>query len=73
MPYQLRCTFRPQIWGFKDSLYEAEPLGPTQWATYADSLPEENSIESDHLRYAKEAPQWCQEWSGPFEVDYEVI
>jgi hypothetical protein len=73
MPYELRCTFRPQAWGFKDALYEVEPLGPTQWTTTVDALPEEQSIESDELRYAKEAPPWCLEWSGPFEVDYEVI
>ena len=69
----LRCTFRPQSWGFKDALYEVEPLGPTEWIASVDALPEEHSIDSDGLRYADTTPQWCRDWCGPFEVDYEVL
>lgn len=74
MNYFLRCSFRPQAWGWGgDALYEVEPLGETEWMVTVDTLPQEQSYESDNLRYADNAPQWCRDWAGPFEVDYTVI
>lgn len=75
MAYTLRCTFRPQAWGRPDSdaLYEVEGNGPLEWTTTVETLPEEHSYDSDNLRYAESAPQWCRDWDGPFEVDYKVI
>ena len=75
MAYTLRCTFRPQSWGRgnKDALYEVEGNGPLEWTTTVEKLPEVHSYESDDLIHAESAPQWCRDWPGPFEVDYEVL
>ena len=69
--YRIRCTFRPQAW-VRDYATDVDPEGETRWEMEVDSLPPENSYESDALRESPNAPAWAREWLGPFEVDYEV-
>lgn len=70
-----RCTFIPQAWTESDSIYPADPLGPTVWIIpdWEGDLPEPYSYASDALRGHPSTPDWCRGWDGPFEVDYEEV
>ena len=72
--YRLRCTFIPQAW-VNNYAVNVDPAGPTTWDTdwFGTDLPAPRSDESDQLRDGADAPRWVKDWSGPFEVEYEVI
>ena len=73
MAKHIRCTFRPQAWQH-DYAVDVDPEGPTTWIMNAPiPLPKPHSYDSDTLRDDPAAPQWCREWSGPFEVEFEDI
>ena len=72
------AVFRPQAWA-NDYAVDVEPEGPARWEVtgHLRSLNAEerakvlagHDYESDALRELPGAPQWVQDWTGPFEVD----
>jgi hypothetical protein len=69
----LRCTFLAQEW-IGDTAYPVRRENPPTWTCVVDTIPDPFSYQSDDLRFMGEcAPQWAQEWDGPFEVDFVVI
>ena len=70
--YTLRCRFIPQAW-IGETAIEVDCEGPDQWICTVDKLPAPWDYESDNLRFEPSAPQWCRDWSGPFEVEYEEV
>jgi len=83
----LKCTFFPQYWR-NDLLYCGQPQGVDTWyvdlfevyrltghAMTHDGYPEldDDPYQRDELRHAASAPQWVKDWSGPFEVEWEVV
>lgn len=69
---KLLCTFRPQAW-MHDYAIDVDPESDTQWTMEVPRAPKPSSYESDELREAPNAPAWVRDWSGPFEVEYEVL
>ena len=70
----LRCTFLAQQWIGDDAIPVERDRRDASWYVVHDgALPAPFSYESDDLRSADTAPAWVKEWSGPFEVDYEVV
>lgn len=70
---RLRCTFIPQAWINDNAVrVDAEDREYT-WEVDVEVRPEPHSHESDALRQAWSAPQWAKDWSGPFEVEFEVL
>jgi hypothetical protein len=68
---QLRCRFHPQAWQ-NDYAIPVDAEGPTTWECSWPTdkpLPKDDDYDSDDLRYEGNAPQWIQEWSGPFYVE----
>jgi hypothetical protein len=61
--------FHPQAWQ-NDYAIDVDPEGDTSWDV--GEVPadlEDDNYESDQLRFHKNAPQWVQDWSGPFWVE----
>jgi hypothetical protein len=56
-----------------DYAIDVDSPGPATWEMDVPQLPKEHSDASDELRQDATAPEWVKDWSGPFEVDYEVI
>jgi len=71
---KIRCTFRPQAW-INDYACDVDVPedANTTWEMEVEELPPPHSYESDELRHCDDAPDWVADWSGPFEVDFEVI
>lgn len=80
---KLECTFEPQIW-FRDNTITVDPTGPTTWEMEMLEVVELTGIEDmnqmdedpysrDNLRHSKNAPDWVQNWFGPFEIEWKVI
>lgn len=72
-------TFHPQRWN-DDYAHDADPKGRTTWRvpledviTDEGQLVEDNSHESDALRYHERAPVWVKNWSGPFYVTIDTV
>ncbi len=65
-----RARFIPQAW-VNDNAVGVDPEGPTEWEIEgpvpADIDP--SSYETDEYARRPEAPQWVQDWAGPFEVE----
>ena len=60
--------FTPQAW-VNDNAITVDPLGKTEWPLDCDEFPgefEPDTHESDNLRFSRHAPEWAQDWSGPF-------
>jgi hypothetical protein len=73
MAHTLRCTFLAQEW-VGDTAHPVRRGNLPTWVCVVDTVPEPFSHQSDDLRFMGEcAPQWAQEWDGPFEVDFEVV
>ena len=83
---QLRCTFEPQFWGGPkdDYAYPANPEGETTWIMDMIEVKEltgcadtenldDDPFSRDELRHSRNAPQWVKDWSGPFEVSWELV
>jgi len=79
------CTFVPQYWGGPkyDYVYPADPEGDTVWEMPMTEVTQLTSVSNmqhmdndpyarDDLRHSKNAPQWVKNWSGPFEIEWEV-
>lgn len=71
------ARFHPQAW-VNDYAVAVDPEGPVEFDV-TDAIRRrgkeealairDDDYESDSLRYVKTAPQWIQEWSGPFYVE----
>jgi hypothetical protein len=72
MMKRIRCTFQPEVELLSHIVSVDSPF-PAVWEMEVDQLPEPHSLESDQLREHPNAPEWVREWSGPFEVNYEVL
>lgn len=69
------AIFHPQVW-VNDYAIDVDPEGETEWDVtsylaerFGTDVPENNSYESDELRWDPKAPAWIQEWAGPFWVE----
>lgn len=72
--FLLLCRFLAQQWIGDDAApVERARRDATWYVVHSGPLPREFSHESDDLRCADTAPQWVKAWSGPYEVDYEVV
>lgn len=80
---KIRCTFFPQAW-VRDTAMQVDPQGPDTWTmtllemeeTTGVSDPEElddHPYQRDDLRLSKNAPDWVKNWSGPFEIEWELL
>lgn len=68
---EMTASFRPQLWQ-NDYAVPVDPQGETDWKVYAHELePGEDVL--DYLRHSRNAPEWVRDWSGPFEVDLEIV
>jgi hypothetical protein len=69
---KVTVTFHPQAWQ-NDYAIPVDPQGPTTWLVPVEKLKdiERGTYDSDRLRLEDEAPEWCREWSGPFEVTWD--
>lgn len=72
-----KAIFHPQAW-VNDYAVDVDPEGETEWdvTDYLTQLgyrmieqPENNTYESDELRWDPKAPTWIQSWSGPFWIE----
>lgn len=79
----LRCTFIPQAW-IRDNAVNVDPEGDTQWNMPLSEMEELTGVSStinldddpfarDELRHAVSAPQWVKDWTGPFEIEWELL
>lgn len=66
-------TFRPQAWQ-NDYAVPTDPEGPTTWEVPAERLRgiDPHTYDADELRHEALAPAWVREWSGPFEIDWDI-
>ena len=80
MTKQIIAEFIPQIW-VNDYAIKADPLGETKFDVTAAILEMDkytaldlvdDTYETDELRYSTNAPEWVQEWSGPFYIRVET-
>ena len=71
------ARFHPQAW-INDYAVEVDPEGETEFDVTPEILAfdraaalelEDDSYDSDDLRFAAAAPKWVQEWSGPFWIE----
>lgn len=63
------AIFHPQAW-VRDYAIEVDPEGDT--AFEVGDVPEsveDNTYESDELRFHPNAPEWVREWHGPFWIE----
>lgn len=70
VPGDYRVEFVPQAW-MNDYAIEVDPEGETEWVVEADEITNpymlvDDQYESDELRFSRNAPDWVQDWSGPF-------
>lgn len=70
------AKFQPQVW-IDDSVMNVEPQGVDEWdvTDHILSLGKQNALslmgddyDTDELRDLPNAPEWIQQWSGPFYV-----
>lgn len=62
--------FHPQAWQ-NDYAIPVDPQGPTEWQVEDSAVVgvEDDSYESDDLRFHRNAPKWCRKWRGPFYIE----
>lgn len=74
------ATFVPQAW-IRDYAVSVDPEGPTEWDATEFVLAQDEAWlartlrEGDHddiLRTDDNAPEWVQQWSGPFDTYLRV-
>lgn len=76
MPVEV--TFYPQEW-IRDTAAPAEDHEPVSFtipeeeAVVDGVLPADDSAESDILHEHEDAPDWVQEWDGPFYVTTKFV
>ena len=74
----VEMSFTPQVW-INDYAHTADAQGETDWTAPLDQvlalcdgvLPADDSYESDDLRNLPQAPDWVQDWYGPFVVSID--
>ena len=68
----VQVRFRPQAW-HDDYAIDVDPGGETLAYFPASKLHgiEPHTYEADHLRYEPEAPEWWENWTGPFEIEWD--
>jgi len=64
----LQCTFHPQVW-INDNACECDAEGEITFTVLSETVPDDDSYESDDLRFEDDVPEWIKEWSGPFWVE----
>jgi len=76
---RVEANFNPQAWVGRSAI-SVDPEGETSWDITAEIIlmGEEAALQlknddypTDHLRYSAKAPQWVQDWSGPFWIEVE--
>lgn len=67
---KLHLRFHPQAWQ-NDYAIPVDPEGDTEWWSAFDGVvvPDDDTYESDDLRYLPGAPQWVTDWAGPFYIE----
>lgn len=68
--YLTLVRFHPQAW-INDYAIDVDPEGPTDWKAAVPYGMQSNTCESDSLARDENAPQWVQEWSGPFWIEID--
>ncbi len=78
----IKCEFIPQAW-VNDFPMQVDDSGANGWFVLIKDVAEltgvalshldDDPYARDNLRYAKTAPQWVKDWSGPFEVEFEEV
>ena len=60
---------KTQVW-INDLAMEVDPEGPIEWEVgdVPDDM-QDDDYPSDGLHFHKNAPQWVQDWAGPFWVE----
>lgn len=68
----VKVRFVPQAW-VNDYAMEVDPLGETVFEVSAEDAKglEDDTYESDDLRFHANAPEWIKEWSGPFYIQID--
>lgn len=68
----VEVIFAPQEW-LDDLAMPAKPLGRTAWKVAPSRIKDlrMGTHESDALRECDNAPEWCRDWSGPFEITWD--
>ena len=70
------AKFHPQAW-VNDYAIDVDPEGDTEWDASPEILAmapaerielDDDSYETDALRYGVNAPKWVADWSGPFYI-----
>ena len=65
----LNLRFQPQAW-LNNYAIDVDPEGETEFSVeWNGPLPDDNSYESDSMRFLNGAPDWVREWSGPFYIE----
>ena len=67
-----RIEFTAQAW-LNDYAISVDPQGDTVWLDDVPPGLEDDSYESDELRFSDAAPEWVKDWSGPFYIEVEYI
>jgi hypothetical protein len=64
--------FHPQAWQ-NDYAIPVDPEGETEFQVEASAIEglQDDTYESDDLRFHRNAPEWIKEWSGPFYVEIQ--
>jgi hypothetical protein len=65
----LTLRFQPQAW-VNDYAIDVDAEGPTEFVVEfeGETIPADDSYESDDLRFLPGAPKWIREWQGPFYI-----
>ena len=69
MKAKLTLWFTPQAW-VNDYAIEVDCEGDREWVVTweGDEVPDDDTYESDELRYMEGTPAWIADWSGPFYI-----
>lgn len=71
----IECRFHPQKWendyAIELPVHPHPPVWsvPLAWARENKAIGDDDSYETDRLRDYESAPEWIQNWSGPFYVE----
>ncbi len=74
---QITARFQPQAW-INDYAINVDPEGETEFDVTQEILAmgreaalglEDDTWDTDDLRSCESAPQWIQDWSGPFYIE----
>ena len=75
------AAFMPQVW-VGDYAYDAPPEGPVEWEPAQLSPELKARVDAheymvldrdDELKQDTNAPEWIQNWSGPFSIYVSIV